>query len=71
MSDGAKTIHMPLVNILVMCGDVPPTAVDIHDCTGHMVEGGNKDAKYLAGFMEDEVKNYDTYKTCTDVFYFH
>ena len=61
---------MPLVNLLVMCGDVPPTVVNIHDCTRHMVEGGKKDAKYLAEVMEDEVKKYDTYKTCTNVFYF-
>ena len=68
--DGAAIFRMPLANIPVMCGDVPPTVVDIHDCTGHMVEGGKKDAEYLAEVIEDEVKKYDTYKTCTDVFYF-
>ena len=39
MSDGAIFFCMPLVNIPVMCGDVTPTVVDIHDCTGNMVEG--------------------------------
>ena len=61
---------MPLVNVLVMCGDVPPAVVDIHNCTGHMVEEDNKYDEYLAEVMEDEVKKYDTYKTCTDAFYF-
>ena len=36
-----------------------------------MVEGGKKDAEYLAEVMEDEVKKYDTYKICTYEFYFH
>ena len=58
------------MNVLLMCGDVPPTVVEIHDCNGYMVDGGRNDAEYLAEFMEDEVKNYETYKTCTYVFYF-
>ena len=36
---GRQLFRMPLANILVMCGDVPPTVVNIHDFTGHMVEG--------------------------------
>ena len=48
----------------------PPAVVDIHDCNGHMVQGVKNDAEYLAEFMEDEVKQYDNYKTCTDVFHF-
>ena len=35
-----------------------------------MVEGGNEDAEYLAWVMEDGVKKYDTYKTCTVMIYF-
>ena len=71
MIDGETIFRMPLVNIPVMCGDVPPAVVDIHDCTGHMVEGDNKDAEYLAEVMEYELKNHDTYKKCTDMFYFY
>ena len=70
MSDGAIILCMLLVNVLVICGDVPPAVVDIHDCNGHMVQGVKNDAEYLAEFMEDEVKQYDNYKTCTDVFHF-
>ena len=70
MSDGETIFRMPLVNVLVMCSDVPLTVVYIHDRTGYMVEGGKKGAEYVAEVMEDEVKKYDTYKTCTDVFYF-
>ena len=39
MSDGETIFHMPLVNVNLMCGDVLLTVVDIHDCTGNMVEG--------------------------------
>ena len=39
MIDGATIFRIPLVNVLVMCGDVPPTVDDIHDCIGNMVEG--------------------------------
>ena len=53
MSDGATIVCMLLVIVLVIHGDVPPTIVDIHDCTGQMFEGENKDAEYLAEVMED------------------
>ena len=45
MSDGATIFRIPLVNVLVMCGAVPPEVVDIHDCTGHMVEWGERNTK--------------------------
>ena len=48
---GRQLFRMPLANILVMCGDVPPTVVNIHECNGNMVEGGNKYAEYLAEVM--------------------
>ena len=43
MSDGATASCMPLVNNLVMCADVPPTVVDIHDFTDNMYTGDKKD----------------------------
>ena len=70
MSDGATIARMPLVNTLVMCSDVPPTVVDIHDCTEHMSVGGKKDAEYLAGVMEVEIEKYDPKRAHTDLFYF-
>ena len=33
ISDGATIYSIPLVNILVMCADIPSTVVDINDCT--------------------------------------
>ena len=70
MSEGATIFCMPLVNNIVMCADVPPKVVDIHDCTYHMAVGGKKDAEYLAGLMEEEIVKF--YPECmhTNIFYF-
>ena len=70
MSDGATISRMLLVNNLVMCDDVPPTVVDIHDCTDHMDAGGKKDAEYLAGLMEEEIITFYPERMHTDTFYF-
>ena len=61
---------MPLVNILVACGDVPPTVIDIHNYTDHMVDDGKNDTLYLAGVMQEEIKHFDKEKKFTDMFYF-
>ncbi len=44
LGDGATIKKMPLINMLVMCGDKPPAVISICDCTSHMVGGGKKDA---------------------------
>ena len=44
ISDGATISCMPLVNNLVVCADVPPTVVDIHDCADYIAVGDKKDA---------------------------
>ena len=62
---------MPLVNNFVICADVHPTVVNIHDCTNHMDAGGNKDAEYLAGVMEEEIVKFDPERMHTNVFYFY
>ena len=36
LSDGATIAWMPLINILGLCSDNPPTCVSIKDCSGHM-----------------------------------
>ncbi len=46
LGDGATIKRMPLLNILVLCGNVPPTVVSIVDCTSHISDGGKKDATY-------------------------
>ena len=70
ISDGATIYCILLVNTLITCADVPTTVVDIHNCTDHMAEGGKKDAKHLAGVMEDEIVKFDPEHMHTDVFYF-
>ena len=70
IGDGATVKRMPLVNILAMCGEVPPTVIAINDCTDHMAEGGKKDATYISEMFEAEVEKYDTTKLYTDLFFF-
>ncbi len=70
LSDGATISRMPLINILGLCANHPPTCVKIHDCTGHMTEGNKKDASYIAGLMEDVVLQYDPDKSRTTLFWF-
>ena len=54
-----------MVNNIVICADVPPTVVDIHDCTDHMAAGGKKDAEYLAGVMEEEIVKFAAFTPTT------
>ena len=44
LSNRATIARMPLLNILGLCAGSPPTCVAIEDCTGHMTQGGKKDA---------------------------
>jgi hypothetical protein len=48
LDDGATIHQMALMNILAMSGAFPPMTISIQDCTKHMVEGGKKDASYIA-----------------------
>ena len=70
MSDGATISCMPLVNNIVICADVPPTVVDIHDCTDYITVGGKKDAEYLAGIIEKEILKFDPGRMHTNIFSF-
>jgi hypothetical protein len=70
LSDGATIARMPLLNVLGLCADTPPTCVAIEDCSGHMTTGGKKDATFIADLMEDIVK-YDPDKTLTTIFWFN
>ena len=46
--DGATVKTIPLFNILAAGVNNPFALLDIADCTGHLAEGGKKDAKYIA-----------------------
>ena len=70
MIDGATIYHMPLVNNLVICADVLPEILNIHDCKDHMAVWGKKYAEYLDGVMEEEMFKFDLERMHTDVFYF-
>ncbi len=47
LGDGATIKQMPLLNILILCGNAPPTVVSIVDCTSHMSDGEKTDATYI------------------------
>ena len=70
LSDGATIARMPLINILGLCADTPPTCVAIEDCTGHMTQGGKKDAVYIASLLEEVILPYDPDRTRTTIFWF-
>ena len=70
IGDGATVKKMPLVNVLVTCGEVPPTVIAINDCTGHMAAGGKKDASFIAKMFHSDVDKYDKEKSLTDLFFF-
>ncbi len=42
IGDGATIKQTPLLNMLVMCGNYPPTVMSIFDCTEHMSASGMK-----------------------------
>ncbi len=69
LGDGATIKKMPLINMLVMCGDKPPAVISICDCTGHMVEGGKKDAEFIMNFFKEKVDEFDPSKVHTDSFF--
>ncbi len=61
---------MPLLNMMVMCGDVNPIVVSICNCTDHMPEGGKKDAAYIAEMFKEKLNEFDPKGRHTNVFSF-
>ncbi len=53
LGDGATIQRMPLLNMMVMSGDVNPVVVSICDCIDHMLEGGKNDATYIAEMFQE------------------
>ncbi len=70
LGDGATIKRMPLLTILVLCGNTPPTVVSIIDCTTHMSDGGKKDATYIMEQFWRKVDEIDVDKELTDCFFF-
>ncbi len=44
---------------LVMCASKPPTVISILNCTGHMVDGGRKDAEFIMSFFKSNACEFD------------
>ncbi len=68
--DSATIQWLPLLNMMVMSGDVNPVVVSICDCIDHMLEGGKKDATYIAEMFQEKVNGFDLKDRHTDVFFF-
>jgi len=49
--DGA-TIKMSFINVLGMCGYIPPTVLVIYDCSEHMTAHEKIDTTYIAQLFE-------------------
>jgi hypothetical protein len=61
---------MPLVNILGSGAHLTTAVLDIVDCTGHMAEGGKKDAAYLAGLCFPHLEKLDPEQKLLDLILF-
>ena len=70
IGDFATIGRMPLLNILVLCGDLPPSVLAIKECTEQLVKGGKKDASYVASEFGEEVEKMDRTGTYADFFWF-
>ena len=70
LGDGATIKRMPLMNVLAMTATVSPMTIAIQDCSSHMVDGGKKDAVYVASLFEEKVAEFDPQNQLTDVFFF-
>ncbi len=44
----------PLFNILVVCGNLPPTIMSIFGCIEHMSAGGKKDATFIMEHFKEK-----------------
>jgi hypothetical protein len=67
----AATIHKsPLVNVLGSGVHLPNAVLEIHDCTGHMTEGGKKDAEYLFKLVMKHMKKLDPHHQLIDLLVF-
>jgi hypothetical protein len=65
--DGATVKKMPLLNILASGYGVPAAVLEIVDCTGHMAEGGKKDATYIASLFKPHMRTLDPEKRTIDL----
>ena len=58
--DGATVKTIPLFNKLADGVNNPFALLDIADCTGHLAEGGKKDAKYISQVIMPLIKQIES-----------
>jgi hypothetical protein len=61
--DGATITGVPMINVLASSPGNPSFVLDVIDCSEHMIEGGKKDAKYIAYQMLSIMNKVDPKKT--------
>ena len=61
---------MALFNVMVLNGNSYPVVAAIKDCSGHLSEGGKKDALFIADVFTKLLLDFDREKNRVDIFYF-
>ena len=62
--DGATVRKLPLMNIMASCVRERAAVLEIHDCSGHLAEGGSKDAEYVANIFKPHIEKVDPKGMC-------
>ncbi len=70
LGDGATIKQMPLLNILVLCSNAPPTVVSIIECTSHMSDRGKKNTTNIMEQFQRKVNEINQDRKMTDCFFF-
>mgnify|MGYP000391209850 CR=1 FL=1 len=68
--DGVTVKKIPLMNILQSGVYKPKAVMDIINCTGHLVKGGKKDARYIAICFKPFMKELDPEETRMDCIFY-
>lgn len=61
---------MSLLNMVAICENKSPTVISICNFTGHMVDGGKKDAEFIMSLSKANVDTSEKSKMLTDCFFF-
>ncbi len=69
--DGATIKKVPLINCLVSGAHLPAACLEIVNCAAHLVEGGKKDAKYIAQRFHPYIEKLEAdHPGCVDLVLF-
>ncbi len=69
LGDGETIKQIPPLNMLVLCGIVPPIVFIIY-CNSHTSDGGKKDATYIIDQLQRKVIAIDQDQKLMDCFFF-